>query len=323
MSLLVSSRQGRWLRDAWYLPQTELLAERPTRSVCRLFASRLPSEVAGLLALLVLKACLVGVLIDELGHLTRFLDVFQVDVRTPGVVGVLDVHNHGSNAPSLLEKALPDVDVADGPEGHLLSPGRRDAFAEIEHTVGEPVAGGDETPAADAVCHALRLSLPHRRFWGFLWRRSGLAGGLCGAPGTRTRLRMAALGAELCAFVLITALSTERHLKSLPQNMKTLQTSIQLSKRSNEAQICDPDEQVRVVPREQALWWASVLLGALSVIEPVLVLLAARHGSAFEGESIRSPAYPSSTTRCRPRPRSVERLRSHLRASQRALYARS
>src|SRR5215208_1536966 len=39
--------------------------------------------------------------------------------------------------------------------------------------------------------------------------------------------------------------------------------------------------------------------------------------------SIRLAAYPSNTTRCRPPPRGVQGLRSHPRASRRAIYARS
>src|SRR5215213_2456866 len=39
--------------------------------------------------------------------------------------------------------------------------------------------------------------------------------------------------------------------------------------------------------------------------------------------SIRLPAYPSNTTRCRPQPRGVKGLRSHSHASRRTIYARS
>src|SRR5215208_1983897 len=42
-----------------------------------------------------------------------------------------------------------------------------------------------------------------------------------------------------------------------------------------------------------------------------------------EQPSIRLPAYPSNTTRCRPPPRGVKGLRSHSHASKRAIYARS
>jgi hypothetical protein len=48
-----------------------------------------------------------------------------------------------------------------------------------------------------------------------------------------------------------------------------------------------------------------------------------RRSPLSEPSLIRRTAYLSSTTTCRPRPRGVKGLRSHPRASQSEIYARS